>query len=34
MSVDHQPLVSASLTDLRKPWATSLEAALHDEVIA
>ena len=34
ISVDHQPLVSASLTDLRKPWATSLEAALHDEVIA
>jgi phosphoribosylformylglycinamidine synthase II len=34
ISVDHQPLISASLTDLRKPWATSLEAALHDEVIA
>ena len=34
ISVDHQPLISASLADLREPWATALEAALHDEVTA
>jgi phosphoribosylformylglycinamidine synthase II len=34
ISVDHQPLISASLANLREPWATALESALHDEVTA
>ncbi|HEX3893134.1 MAG TPA: phosphoribosylformylglycinamidine synthase subunit PurL [Terracidiphilus sp.] len=34
VSVDHQPLISASIAELRAPWAQSLEAALHDEVTA
>jgi phosphoribosylformylglycinamidine synthase len=34
IAVDHQTFISASLTDLRKPWADSLEAILHGEVLA
>jgi phosphoribosylformylglycinamidine synthase II len=34
ISVDHDPFISALLTDLRKPWATSLQATLHGEVKA
>ena len=34
ISVYGDPVVSASLSELREPWARSLEAALHDEVTA
>jgi phosphoribosylformylglycinamidine synthase len=34
ISVDRQTFISAPLTALRKPWAESLEATLHDEVMA
>jgi phosphoribosylformylglycinamidine synthase subunit PurL len=34
ISVDHEPFVSAPLEVLRQPWATALEATLHDEVPA
>jgi phosphoribosylformylglycinamidine synthase len=34
ISVDREPFISASLADLRKPWASSLESILHGEVLA
>jgi phosphoribosylformylglycinamidine synthase len=34
ISVDREPFISASLADLRKPWASALEATLHGEVTA
>jgi phosphoribosylformylglycinamidine (FGAM) synthase-like enzyme len=34
ISVYGDPLISAPLADLRKPWAESLQATLHDEVPA
>ena len=34
ITVDHQPFISAPLAALRKPWATALEATLHNEVTA
>jgi len=34
ISVDGQPFVSASVEELRTPWATALEATLHGEVPA
>jgi len=34
ISVDGEPFISAPLTKLRKPWAASLEATLHGEVMA
>jgi phosphoribosylformylglycinamidine synthase II len=34
ISVEHEPFISASLAELREPWAESLEAALHNEVLA
>jgi phosphoribosylformylglycinamidine synthase len=34
ISVDGQPFISANLAALRKPWAESLQATLHDEVTA
>ena len=34
ISVDGQSFISASLDELREPWAKSLEAALHNEVTA
>jgi phosphoribosylformylglycinamidine synthase len=34
ISVDHQALISARVSELREPWARSLEATLHDEVTA
>jgi phosphoribosylformylglycinamidine synthase subunit PurL len=34
ISVDRQPFISASLEELREPWADALEAALHNEVLA
>jgi phosphoribosylformylglycinamidine synthase subunit PurL len=34
ISVDRQPFISAPLGALRKPWADSLQATLHDEVTA
>jgi len=34
ITVDREPFISASLSDLRKPWASGLEATLHDEVTA
>jgi phosphoribosylformylglycinamidine synthase II len=34
ISVDRQTFISAPLTALRKPWAESLQATLHDEVTA
>ncbi|MGH9598789.1 MAG: phosphoribosylformylglycinamidine synthase subunit PurL, partial [Terracidiphilus sp.] len=34
ISVDREPFISTSLADLRKPWSTSLEATLRDEVSA
>jgi phosphoribosylformylglycinamidine synthase len=32
--VDGEPFISAPLDELRKPWASALEATLHDEVTA
>ena len=34
VSVYRNTFISAALTDLRKPWASALEATLHDEVSA
>ncbi len=34
INVDHEPMISASIESLRKPWATALEATLHGEVPA
>jgi phosphoribosylformylglycinamidine synthase len=34
ITVDSQPFISASLEELRKPWASALEATLHGEVLA
>jgi phosphoribosylformylglycinamidine synthase len=34
ISVDSQPFISASVEELRKPWASALEATLHNEVMA
>jgi phosphoribosylformylglycinamidine synthase len=34
ITVDGEPFISASLAELREPWARSLEAALHNEVTA
>jgi phosphoribosylformylglycinamidine synthase len=34
ISVYHEPFISAPLADLRKPWASALEATLHEEGIA
>jgi phosphoribosylformylglycinamidine synthase len=34
ISVDGEPFISASLDDLRKPWAAALESTLHGEVTA
>ena len=34
ITVDGEPFISAPLTALRKPWAESLQATLHDEVPA
>ena len=34
VTVDGEPFISAPLASLRKPWATALEAILHDEVTA
>ena len=34
ITVDGDLFISAPLSDLRKPWASALEAILHDEVTA
>jgi phosphoribosylformylglycinamidine synthase len=34
ITVDREPFISASLAELRPLWAESLEATLHDEVLA
>jgi phosphoribosylformylglycinamidine synthase len=34
INVDREPMISASIESLRKPWATALEATLHGEVPA
>ena len=34
VTVDGEPFISSPLASLRKPWATALEAILHDEVTA
>jgi phosphoribosylformylglycinamidine synthase len=34
ISVEREPFISAPLDDLRKPWASALEATLHGEVMA
>jgi len=34
ISVYRQPMISAPLASLRKPWAFALEATLHGEVLA
>ncbi len=34
ISVDSEPFISASIDELRTPWATALEATLHGEVLA
>jgi phosphoribosylformylglycinamidine synthase II len=34
ISVDHESFISVPLADLRKPWASALEATLHGEVTA
>jgi phosphoribosylformylglycinamidine synthase len=32
ISVYHEPFISAPVDDLRKPWASALQATLHGEV--
>jgi phosphoribosylformylglycinamidine synthase len=32
ITVDREPFISASLGELRRPWAESLEATLHDQL--
>jgi phosphoribosylformylglycinamidine synthase len=34
INVYRQPMISATLDELRKPWASALEATLHGEVTA
>ena len=34
ISVDGDPFISASIDELRVPWAAALEATLHNEVMA
>jgi hypothetical protein len=34
INVYKQPMISASLESLRKPWASALEVTLHGEVTA
>jgi phosphoribosylformylglycinamidine synthase len=34
ISVYHEPMISASIESLKKPWAQALERTLHDEVTA
>ena len=34
ISVDGEPFISATVEELRKPWANALESALHNEVLA
>jgi phosphoribosylformylglycinamidine synthase len=34
ISVEREPFISAPLDELRKPWASALEATLHGEVMA
>ena len=34
ITVDREPMISASVEALRKPWAAALEATLHGEVPA
>jgi phosphoribosylformylglycinamidine synthase len=34
ISVDRETFISAPLDELRKPWATALESAFHNEVTA
>jgi hypothetical protein len=34
INVYRQPMISAPLESLRKPWANALEATLHGEVTA
>ena len=34
IQVDGEPFISASLAELRKPWASALEATIHGEVTA
>ena len=34
ISVDGESFISASIDELRTPWATALEATLHGEVLA
>jgi phosphoribosylformylglycinamidine synthase len=34
INVYRQPMISASIASLKKPWATALEATLHGEVPA
>jgi phosphoribosylformylglycinamidine synthase len=34
ISVDGEPFISASIDELRTPWASALEATLHGEVLA
>jgi phosphoribosylformylglycinamidine synthase len=34
ISVYHEPMISASVESLKKPWAQALESTLHDEVTA
>jgi phosphoribosylformylglycinamidine (FGAM) synthase-like enzyme len=34
INVDGQPFISASINELRTPWAIALEATLHGEVLA
>lgn len=34
ISVYRQPMISASISSLKKPWAKALESTLHDEVTA
>jgi phosphoribosylformylglycinamidine synthase len=34
ITVYHEPMISAAIDDLRKPWASALEDTLHGEVTA
>ncbi len=34
ITVDREPFIAAEIAELRKPWSTALESALHNEVTA
>ena len=34
ITVDREPFIAAEIAELRKPWSSALESALHNEVTA